>query len=121
MDELPATPESPPSPPSDNGDRLDRSPDRLVETKTKANRVMSEKQLENLRKGRETRAAKGKGKLEPQAPEPPSPEPPAPEPPEPEPKSKPKPKPRAKPQPKPQARDQYVTLNYVPSVNFSVF
>ena len=59
-DELPATPESPPSPPSDNGDRLDRSPDRLVEAKTKAKRVMSEKQLENLRKGREAKAAKAK-------------------------------------------------------------
>ena len=43
-----ATSEPPPSPPSDNGDRLNRSPDRLVEAKTKAKRVMSEKQLENL-------------------------------------------------------------------------
>ena len=88
-DELPATTESPPIPPSDNGDRLDRSPDRLVEAKTKAKRVMSEKQLENLRKGREARAAKGKAKLEPQAPKPPAAESPAPNPTAPEAKIKP--------------------------------
>jgi hypothetical protein len=112
-DELPATPESPPSPPSDNGDRLDRSPDRLVEAKTKAKRVMSEKQLENLRKGREVKAAKGKAKLEPQAPEPTAPEPPAPEPP-----AKPKPKPRAKPQPKTQTPQMVMEPA---NLNFSVF
>ena len=64
-DELPATPEPPPSPPSDNGDRLDRSPDRLVETKAKTKRRMSDKQLENLRKGREAKAAKAKAKIDP--------------------------------------------------------
>jgi hypothetical protein len=90
-DELPAAPESLPSPPSDNDDRLDRSPDRLVEAKTKPKRRMSDKQLENLRKGREARATNAKAKLEPsflplegggtpKAPEPPSPEPPTPEP-----------------------------------------
>ncbi len=69
-DELPATPESPPSPPSDNGGRLDRSPDRLVEAKAKTKRRMPDKQLENLRKGREARAAKAKAKIEPPPPEP---------------------------------------------------
>ncbi len=91
VDELPATPESLPSPPSDNGDRLDRSPGRLVEAKTKAKRVMSEKKIENLRRGRETRAAKAKAKIEPQAPEPPPSQPPALEPHAQEPKTKPKP------------------------------
>jgi len=120
-DEIPATLESPPNPPSDNGDMLDRSPDRLVEAKIKAKRVMSEKQLQNLRKGREPRAAKGKAKIEPRETEPAAPDQTPPEPPSPEPKAKPKPKPMTKPQPKPQAQDQYVTPNYVPSVKFSVF
>ena len=117
-DELPATPESPPIPPSDNGDRLDRSPDRLVEAKTKTKRVMSEKQLENLRRGREAKAAKGKANLEPQAPEPTAPEPPAPDPPAPEPPAKPKPKPRAKPQPKTQTPQMVMEPA---TLNFSVF
>jgi hypothetical protein len=109
VDELPTTPKSPPSPPSNNGDRLDRSPDRLVEAKAKNKRRMSDKQLENLRKGREAGATKGKAKLEPQAPEPPAPEPQAPDP-----KSKPKPKPRAKPQPKTQTTPimEPATLNF---------
>ena len=123
-DELPTTTESPPSPPSDNGDRLDRSPDRLVVAKTNAIRVMSEKQLENLRRGREARAAKGKAKLEPPAPEPLTPEPHAPEPsflpsegggth-----KAKPKPKPRVKPQPTPKTTQMVMEPA---TLNFSVF
>ena len=74
---------------------------------------MSDKQLENLRKGREARAAKGKAKLEPLAPEPPTPEPPALEPP-----AKPKPKPRAKPQPKTQTPQMVMEPA---NLNFSVF
>ncbi len=61
----PTTPEPPPSPPSDNVDRVYRSLDRLVEAKAKAKRRMSDKQLENLRKGREARAAKANSKTEP--------------------------------------------------------
>ena len=107
-DELPATPESPPIPPSDNGDRLDRSPDRLVEAKAKTKRRMSDKQLENLRKGREAKAAKAKAKIEPPAPEPTAPEPLA----------KPKHKPRVvKPQPKTQSN----TIMEPATLNFSVF
>ncbi len=105
-DELPATPEPPPCCPSDNGDRLDREPLRLAETKTKAKRVMSEKQLENLRKGREAKASKAKAKIEP----PPTPDP---EPQAPEPKTKPKPKPRVvKPQPTPKTVMEPATLNF---------
>jgi len=91
-DELPATPKSPPSPPSDHGDRLDRSRDRLVEAKVKAKIRISDKQLENLRKGREAKAAKAKAKIDP----PPTlePEPQAPKPQAPEPKAEPKPEPR---------------------------
>ena len=110
VDELLATPEPPPCPEDTNDNRIEREPLRLAEAKTKAKRVMSEKQLENLRKGREDRAAKGKAKLEPQAPEPPAPEPPAPEPP-----AKPKPKPRVvKPQPKTQTQMvmEPATLNF---------
>ena len=117
MADEPSTPKPPPSPPSDNGDRLDRSPDRLVEAKTTAKRRISDKQLENLRRGRETRAAKAKAKLEPQAPEPPAPEPPAPEPPAPDPKVKAKHKPRAEPQPK----TQTTPVVMEPTLNFSVF
>ena len=68
----PPPPESPPSPPSDNGDRLDREPDRPDESAPETTkpvprkkRVMSEKQLENLRKGREARAERMKAKKAP--------------------------------------------------------
>ena len=76
---------------------LDMSPDRLVEARTKGERRMSEKQLENLRKGREAKVAKAKAKLEPQAPDPPTHEPPPPVPHAPKTKANPKSKPRAKP------------------------
>ena len=115
-DELPATPEPPPCPEDTNCDRLDMSPDRLVEAKTKAKRVMSEKQLENLRKGREAKASKAKAKIEP--PPTPEPEPQVPEPQAPEPKTKPKPKPRVvKPQPKTQTQ----MVMEPATLNFSVF
>ena len=68
----PPPPESPPSPPSDNGDRLDREPDRpddapaeTTKPAPRKKRVMSEKQLENLRKGREARAARMSAKKNP--------------------------------------------------------
>ena len=74
-------PEPPPSPPSDHGDRVDQGADEAAKVEVespnpvKKKRVMSEKQLENLRKGREVRAAKAavkKGKEN--APTPPPPE-----------------------------------------------
>ena len=113
MAEIDAATESPPISPTDNGDRLDRSPDRLVEAKTKAKRVISEKQLENLRRGREAKAAKAKAKIEPP---PPEPEPQAPKPQAPEPKAKAKP--RAKPQPKTQTTP---VVMEPATLNFSVF
>ena len=86
MAEIDAATESPPCCPSDNGDRLDREPLRLAENAEgvappshppitrggkggqfpltegpKTKRKMSEKQLETLRKARETKAAKAKG------------------------------------------------------------
>ena len=70
-DELPATPEPSPYPEDINDERLDRATNRRVEAQAKAKKRMSDKRLENLRKGREAKAAKAKAKIEP----PPTPEP----------------------------------------------
>ena len=94
--------EPPPSPPSDHGDRDSGTPlgRDSVEKPERKKRVMSEKQLENLRKGREARAAKRVPKSEPE-PEP-TPEPES-EPTQ-EPESEPTPEPESEPEPAPKPR-----------------
>ena len=92
-----AATESPPSPPSDHGDRDSGTHLGLDQTASspkpdRKKRVMSEKQLENLRKGREARAAKRAPKTEVEAE------------PTPEPESEPTPEPESEPEPAPKPR-----------------